>query len=215
VPKFLQPYAHLLGQKRQDEDEPQIVAAQQRLQEQDDDEGDDKAAEQVWLCVEAQALRGCVCAPPALLSSTSQPPGCYSSACTHYGLCVCLCNQQQEAIQRALEENPELAAQLDANYLNKVPVPCTPVLTALLAQHCMQTALLAQLCERCVHVCDMELNPVQTGQDAFPVACGPLLFTVLQIEAGKEKELGNKAFAAKDYDTAIQHFSKCIQLDPK
>jgi hypothetical protein len=26
----------------------------------------------------------------------------------------------QEAIQRALEENPELAAQLDANYLNKV-----------------------------------------------------------------------------------------------
>jgi hypothetical protein len=38
---------------------------------------------------------------------------------------------------------------------------------------------------------------------------------VLQIEAGKEKELGNKAFAAKDYDAAIQHFSKCIQLDPK
>lgn len=51
VPKFLQPYAHLLGQKRQDEDEPQIVAAQQRLQEQDDDEEDDKAAEQVCECV--------------------------------------------------------------------------------------------------------------------------------------------------------------------
>lgn len=47
VPKFLQPYAHLLGQKKQDEDEPQIVAAQQRMQEQEDDEDDDKAAEQV------------------------------------------------------------------------------------------------------------------------------------------------------------------------
>lgn len=30
----------------------------------------------------------------------------------------------QEAIQRALEENPELAAQLDANYLNKVSSVC-------------------------------------------------------------------------------------------
>lgn len=49
VPKFLQPYAHLLGQqKQQNEDEPQIVAAQQRLQEQEDDDDDDKAAEQVW-----------------------------------------------------------------------------------------------------------------------------------------------------------------------
>lgn len=38
---------------------------------------------------------------------------------------------------------------------------------------------------------------------------------VLQIEAGKEKELGNKAFAAKDYEKAIQHFSRCIELDPK
>jgi hypothetical protein len=36
-----------------------------------------------------------------------------------------------------------------------------------------------------------------------------------QIEAGKEKELGNKAFAAKHYDTAVQHFSRCIELDPK
>lgn len=105
VPKFLQPYAHLLGQKQQNEDEPLVVAAQQRLQEQEDDEDDDKAAE-------------------------------------------------QEAMQRALEENPELAAQLDANFLNK-------------------------------------------------------------MEAGKEKELGNKAFAAKDFETAIQHFTKCIQLDPK
>lgn len=42
-----------------------------------------------------------------------------------------------------------------------------------------------------------------------------MLFCVRQIEAGKEKELGNKAFAAKDYATAIQHFTKCIQLDPK
>lgn len=37
----------------------------------------------------------------------------------------------------------------------------------------------------------------------------------VQMEAGKEKELGNKAFAAKDFETAIQHFSKCIELDPK
>lgn len=42
-----------------------------------------------------------------------------------------------------------------------------------------------------------------------------LLLACLQLEAGKEKDLGNKAFAAKDYDTAIQHFTKCISLDPK
>lgn len=47
MPKFLQPYAHLLGQKRQDEDEPQVVAAQQRLQDDEDDDEEDKAAEQV------------------------------------------------------------------------------------------------------------------------------------------------------------------------
>jgi hypothetical protein len=35
------------------------------------------------------------------------------------------------------------------------------------------------------------------------------------MEAGKEKEAGNKAFAAKDYATAITHFTKCIELDPK
>lgn len=33
--------------------------------------------------------------------------------------CVCAC-VLQEAIQRALEEDPELAAQLDPDYLNKV-----------------------------------------------------------------------------------------------
>lgn len=36
------------------------------------------------------------------------------------GVVVVLLVLLQEAIQRALEENPELAAQLDANYLNKV-----------------------------------------------------------------------------------------------
>lgn len=116
VPKFLQPYAHLLGQKRQDEDEPQIVAAQQRLQEQDDDEEDDKAAEQVCVsvCEASQTLR---CQP----TQVSVSPLLCGQADTH-SLCVWSV-QQQEAIQRALEENPELAAQLDANYLNKVR-PC-------------------------------------------------------------------------------------------
>lgn len=47
VPKFLQPYAHLLGQKRQDEDEPQVVAAQRAMHDQEDDDEEDKAAEQV------------------------------------------------------------------------------------------------------------------------------------------------------------------------
>jgi hypothetical protein len=37
-----------------------------------------------------------------------------------FGLVVCVAVSMQEAIQRALEENPELATQLDANYLNKV-----------------------------------------------------------------------------------------------
>eukprot|EP00878_Enallax_costatus_P024923 GHUV01026627.1.p1 GENE.GHUV01026627.1~~GHUV01026627.1.p1 ORF type:complete len:303 (+),score=121.29 GHUV01026627.1:33-941(+) len=71
VPKFLQPYAHMLGQKRQDEDEPQMLMEQKLRAEQDDDEEDDKAAE-------------------------------------------------EEAIQRALEENPELAAQLGEEYMHKV-----------------------------------------------------------------------------------------------
>eukprot|EP00878_Enallax_costatus_P020335 GHUV01021488.1.p1 GENE.GHUV01021488.1~~GHUV01021488.1.p1 ORF type:complete len:182 (+),score=47.65 GHUV01021488.1:287-832(+) len=46
VPKFLQPYAHMLGQKRQDEDEPQMLMEQKLRAEQDDDEEDDKAAEE-------------------------------------------------------------------------------------------------------------------------------------------------------------------------
>lgn len=48
VPKFLQPYAHLLGQQRQeDEEQPQVVAAARAVQDQADDEEEDKAAEQV------------------------------------------------------------------------------------------------------------------------------------------------------------------------
>lgn len=36
--------------------------------------------------------------------------------------CVCCVSLPQEAIQRALEENPELAAQLDPDFINKVCV---------------------------------------------------------------------------------------------
>ncbi|KAF8072630.1 HOP2 [Scenedesmus sp. PABB004] len=60
---------------------------------------------------------------------------------------------EQEAIRRALEENPELAEQLGTEALTKV-------------------------------------------------------------EAGREKELGNKAFAAKDFEAALKHFDRCVELDP-
>jgi hypothetical protein len=65
VPKFLQPYAHMLASQApqgNDEDAPQVVAdraAQRARREAEDDEDDDKAAEQV-LCVwgpAAEALR--------------------------------------------------------------------------------------------------------------------------------------------------------------
>jgi hypothetical protein len=35
------------------------------------------------------------------------------------------------------------------------------------------------------------------------------------VEAAQEKELGNKAFAAKEYVQALTHFTRCIELDPK
>lgn len=46
VPKFLQPYAHMLGQKKQDEEEPMILEQQKLRAEQEDDEEEDKAAEE-------------------------------------------------------------------------------------------------------------------------------------------------------------------------
>lgn len=106
LPKFLQPYAHMLGQnKQQDEDAPAVLQEQQRRLDREDDEEQDKADE-------------------------------------------------EEAIRRALEENPELAEQL--------------------------------------------------GEAAMA-----------KVEASHEKELGNAAFGAKDYETALKHFSRCIELDPK
>jgi hypothetical protein len=50
LPKFLQPYAHMLGQnKPQDEDEPAVMLEQQRRLDQEDDEEQDKADEEVCL----------------------------------------------------------------------------------------------------------------------------------------------------------------------
>jgi len=63
-------------------------------------------------------------------------------------------NGEEEAIQRALEDNPELAAEVGDRYLKKL-----------------------QACE--------------------------------------EKEKGNKAFADKNYEAAVAHFTKCIELDPR
>lgn len=36
-----------------------------------------------------------------------------------------------------------------------------------------------------------------------------------RVRAGGEKEAGNRAFAAKDYDTAATHFTAAIELDPQ
>jgi len=35
------------------------------------------------------------------------------------------------------------------------------------------------------------------------------------VEAAQEKELGNKAFAAKEYAQALSHFTRCLELDPE
>ena len=35
-----------------------------------------------------------------------------------------------------------------------------------------------------------------------------------QVRAVDEKELGNRAFGAKEFSQAIVHFTKCIELDP-
>jgi hypothetical protein len=67
VPKFLQPYAHLLGKPQKQEDEPVI----DNLPSDEDDDDDDNKGD-------------------------------------------------EEAIQRALEENPELAAEVGDRYLKKV-----------------------------------------------------------------------------------------------
>eukprot|EP00877_Chromochloris_zofingiensis_P014877 jgi/Chrzof1/9643/Cz04g10220.t1 len=96
VPKFLQPYAHMLGGRKQAEEEPIVV------NEPDSDKDDDGDA---------------------------------------------------EAIQRALEDNPELAKELGDKYVKR-------------------------------------------------------------IQASKEKDAGNAAFSSQNYDTAVQHFSKCVELDP-
>lgn len=37
----------------------------------------------------------------------------------------------------------------------------------------------------------------------------------VKAEASGEKESGNAAYAAKDYEKAITHFSRCIELDPR
>lgn len=188
MPKFLQPYAHLLGQKRQDEDEPQAVAAQQRLQDNEDDDEEDNAAEQVGAgstpgtttsctlttatahCILTLANAHCIlqlggsgggflCGGSTWVSSLLVGCGhgnhCFPLRAVVSGLgipmvvsgpnpalppvtirqcikrrvdsvitltmqCCCCGCMLQEAIQRALEENPELAAQLDPDYLNKV-----------------------------------------------------------------------------------------------
>ena len=36
-----------------------------------------------------------------------------------------------------------------------------------------------------------------------------------QASAVDEKGQGNRAFAARDFEQAIMHFSKCIELDPE
>lgn len=48
LPKFLQPYAHMLGQnKQQDEDAPAVLQEQQRRLDREEDEEQDKADEEV------------------------------------------------------------------------------------------------------------------------------------------------------------------------
>lgn len=36
-----------------------------------------------------------------------------------------------------------------------------------------------------------------------------------QMRAQEEKDKGNAAFTAQDYETAVKHFTTCIELDPR
>ncbi|KIZ02857.1 stress-induced-phosphoprotein 1 [Monoraphidium neglectum] len=115
LPKFLQPYAHMLGKQGPSEDDPQTEGGH----EGDLDGGDPRRR------------RG-----PADDDSDGDDDG-----------------GDEEAIQRALQENPQLAAELGERVTNK-------------------------------------------------------------IQAAAEKEAGNKAFGAKQYEAAVLHFTKAVELDP-
>lgn len=66
LPKFLQPYAHMLGQKKQDEDEPQVLMEQRLRAEQEDEDEEDEAAEEAgaqeharrWQCGGSWLIQG-------------------------------------------------------------------------------------------------------------------------------------------------------------
>ena len=60
--------------------------------------------------------------------------------------------------------------------------------------------------ERAVHVAAMSCDMFWQQLIAWRVGKG---------RAVEAKELGNRTFAAKNYEEALQHFNTCIQLDPQ
>lgn len=99
VPKFLQPYAHMLGvKKQQDEEEPIIVGKQPQEEEDSDREDAGEVVSDRCIAWGAMAAR-----PWGAPSRDWGPPP-----------------PLQEAIQRALADNPELAAQVGDTIVKKV-----------------------------------------------------------------------------------------------
>jgi hypothetical protein len=71
--------------------------------------------------------------------------------------------------------------------------------------------------------CTLTFSLLLAPQIFFPAGCALTSFVLLaplplleaQLQAREEKEKGNKAFADKDYEVAVGHFTKCIDLDPR
>jgi tetratricopeptide (TPR) repeat protein len=93
----------------------------------------------------------------------------------------------QEALKRAMAENPELAKEFEETLARRVRDGITCYLYSEVHHPCF----------------DVMTNLLR------------LLLQLSQAEAIEEKERGNRLFSEKKHEEAIKSFTKCIALDPK